>query len=694
MKNVPNPAGDPHGVACRVPRGLTHLDDQTSPYLLQHRNNPVAWFPWGERAFEEARRRDVPIFLSIGYSTCYWCHVMERDSFENQEVATLLNRDFVSVKVDREERPDVDQLYMEAIVGMTGHGGWPMSVFLTPTLHPFWGGTFFYRDRFISILRQVASAWREERAQIDRTASRISEILFARPEVAGSDADGEKVCLAAVAALRRCYDSEFGGFGSEPKFPPVHQLRFLLRMALAENPSPTAVVPLITTTLDAMACGGIHDHVGGGFHRYATDRAWLVPHFEKMLYDNALLAITYLEGWQLTGHSRYAAIARRTLDFMLRELRDEEGGFVCALDAGEVGREGEYYVWNKESLAEVLSAKELTLLADRFGLSGPPLLDSQWHIIHAGDAGVWDDTERPSVEPVLHRLKEIRDTRIPPRRDDKMLCGWSALAIEACAVAARVLGDPQYAAAAVQAMETLERRLGRPIRRSWAGGRAQIEPTLEDYAYLIAALRELWQVDVQDRWLVWARDLQEEQNHRLWNEEWGRYRFSDAPELIAQMDEVSDNALPSPQAVSYLNLRVLAHLFGNSDYARRAERMAEGILPYCIQTPTAHPTFLRALREDGLERVTLLVVASDAEREEVHSQIQSLRHQFLPTRMVIARLEEGNDGAESAVPLLQGRNPKNGAITYYVCRESSCEMPTASFVTATRSCGFQDELLA
>ncbi|MEP7082936.1 MAG: thioredoxin domain-containing protein, partial [Chloroflexota bacterium] len=466
------------------------LIDQTSPYLLQHAHNPVDWYPWGSEALERSRAEDRPIFLSIGYSACHWCHVMERESFENPEIAALMNERFVSIKVDREERPDLDDVYMAAVQAMTGSGGWPMSVFLTPDLRPFFGGTYFPpEDRhgmpgFPRVLSSVADAYRNRRAEVDQQAGMLAGHLQSQLAVPAGDRDPERRQLeAAVVRLAASFDERHGGFGGAPKFPAPTTLEFLLR-AWRRSADP-ATLSMVTRTLDAMADGGIHDQLAGGFARYSTDAHWLVPHFEKMLYDNALLAHAYLEGYRATGAERYAEVARSTLDFMLAELLTDDGGFASALDADSEGVEGRFYVWRADEFDSVLADAGLDeverhALAAYWGV----VPDGNWegvNVLHRAGAG---EISPDLVERGRAALLAARAARVRPARDDKQLAAWNGFALRALAHGALVLREPRYADATRRLVEFIEQRLARDDDRLWRtsrGGRSHTPAFAEDY---------------------------------------------------------------------------------------------------------------------------------------------------------------------------------------------------------------------
>ncbi|RMH04064.1 MAG: thioredoxin domain-containing protein, partial [Nitrospirae bacterium] len=489
----------------RKPNRLIHA---TSPYLLQHAYNPVDWYPWGEEALERARREDKPILLSIGYSACHWCHVMERESFENEEIAALMNEHFICVKVDREERPDLDEIYMQATVAMNqGHGGWPMTVFLTPEQHPIFAGTYFPptdrwgRPGFATVLKKIAEGWQTDREAIRRSASQFTERLRRSLQALPPLPVGQAEIDAAVEQFREEFDRRHGGFGSAPKFPPATALSFLLRQYAYTGD--LSILEMIRTTLDAMAAGGIYDHVGGGFARYSTDDRWLVPHFEKMLYDNALLARTYTEAFHLTGHPNDQRIARETLDYLLREMTSPEGGFYSATDADSEGVEGKFFVWTPEEIHTIAPSRED---AERFCAYYDITPQGNWEgksIPHtprsleavAQELGCSPEDLADSLARMKPLVYQARLKRVPPGLDDKILTAWNGMAIGALAEAARVFGEPRYLEAACRTARFLLTNLSRPdggLFRTYRQGKAHLPAYLEDYAYLAEGLLDLY----------------------------------------------------------------------------------------------------------------------------------------------------------------------------------------------------------
>ncbi len=564
------------------------LAQESSPYLLLHQSNPVDWYPWGEEAITRARAEDKPIFLSVGYSTCYWCHVMERESFSDPEIAALMNRTFVNVKVDREERPDLDEVYMAATQLLTGQGGWPNSVFLTPDLEPFYAGTYFPprerygRPGFGSLVIALGDAWKNRRAQIEGQAEEVTGALGRHLEERLPRSDklpGQGVAEAALASLARRFDREWGGFSQAPKFPTPSNL-FLLHELAAESPEAAA---MLATTLDRMARGGLFDHLGGGFHRYATDREWRVPHFEKMLYDNGLLLEVYALEHARTKDPELARVARETVTFLLAELAAPEGGFWSAIDAETGGKEGAYYVWTRGEIEAALGGEDTAFLAPLLGFDGPPFFEDHHYVLHlpapladlAAARRMGREQLLAEMRPAMARLKSTRDGRPRPLVDDKVLADWNGMAIAGLARAGRVLGEPAWvarAAAGARFVLGALRPAGGPLHHTWRQGQARREAFLSDYVHVVHALLVLAECDGSPEWLARARELTDEQIRRLGDPEGGFYTAAASRDLLFRTREVFDGATPAANALAVLNLIELAERTGEAGYREGAER--------------------------------------------------------------------------------------------------------------------------
>jgi len=671
-----------------------HLAGESSPYLLQHADNPVDWYPWGEEALERARREDKPVFLSIGYSACHWCHVMERESFTDLPTAQYLNEHFVSIKVDREERPDLDAIYMQAVNAMTGRGGWPLSVWLTPDGAPFYGGTYYPpRPRygmpsFRQVLEAVASAWSGRRQDLRDTALRLVDHL-------GRDAEGpaarklepplrSALIDEAVETLQRSFDPIYGGWGEAPKFPQPMVLDFLLaRQAVSPRPDVGSALEL---TLDAMASGGIYDHLGGGFHRYSTDERWLVPHFEKMLYDNAQLARSYLHAWLRLKKSRYREVAEETLDYLLRRMRHPKGGFFSAEDADSEGKEGAFYVWTLEQVKELLTPEEAELFTATYGVTAQGDFEGA-NILHlaAGPSAQRESggplRRAPLSEPLLasarHRLFQAREQRPRPARDEKVLAGWNGLALTALAEAARALGSDRYREAALAAGEFILDELVGPgdrLAHVWKDGAARGNGFLDDYASVIEGFLALYQATFAERWFVAAQALTDVMVQRFHRSAGGFYDTSDDHEaLLVRPRSLHDSPTPSGNSLAATVLLKMAAYTGDGRYTRYAEETLGSATRLVTRAPMMFGQWLSALHlaESG---VAELAVVGDLSSPVARDLLSVAGSSYRPDLVVAAR----PSGTRSALALLEGREPDAGAVaTAWLCRGSTCLPPTS-----------------
>jgi len=578
---------------------MNRLAQESSPYLLLHAENPVDWYPWGDEAFEKARAEDKPVFLSVGYSTCYWCHVMERESFSDPEIARQLNQGFVSIKLDREERPDLDEIYMTATQILTQSGGWPNSLFLTPDRKPFFAGTYFPpadrhgRPGFPRILQAIREAWALRRAEVIEQAESLFEAIQAQ---SGADQSAAPPDAAAAEELQsqlaRRFDRVHGGFGRAPKFPSPSNLCFLLDRA-----SDSAAREMLVVTLERMARGGIHDQLGGGFHRYSVDAEWLVPHFEKMLYDNAALARLYAEAAPLAPGSGFEEVARRSLDFVLAELTGDHGGFLSALDAETDGDEGAYYVWTREELRSAVDPDTDARLAAAYGYDGRPNFEHGRHVLYLPQP--LDAEAALGLEAGRRALLAVRDRRPRPLTDDKVLADWNGLAIAAMARAGALLGEARFVEAGARAarfvLDSLrEPRSGR-LRHTFRLGQARVDALLDDYAFLVDGLLELRRATGDDAWLEEARRLQAEQDERLWDAALGGYfNAGDDPRLLVRSKSAHDGAVASANGVAALNLLALADETGEPAYRERALALVGAFGRSIREHPLAHVTLVRA----------------------------------------------------------------------------------------------------
>ncbi len=689
------------------------LAHQKSPYLLQHAHNPVDWYPWGEEAFEKARREQKPIFLSVGYSTCHWCHVMEHESFSDPAIAEIMNRYFVSIKVDREERPDIDQIYMTYVQVTTGSGGWPMSVFLTPDLKPFFGGTYFPPDDrfgrpgFRTVLLRVREVWEKDRDKIVQSANQVVELLqkSVLADVGGSAKLQEPVLEKTYQQIKASYDPKNAGFGGAPKFPRPVVLNFLLRTYARTKQKDSLEMTL--QTLRAMARGGIHDHIGGGFHRYSTDAAWHVPHFEKMLYDQAQLASSYVDAYQITHDAFFAETARDILEYVLRDMRAPEGGFYSAEDADsllEEGKpevaaatEGAFYVWAAKQIEKVLGAAAIFNFAYGVAPHGnvPPEQDVQGefrgkniliarHSL-AETARHFSKSER-EIATVLsgarQKLFEARSHRPRPARDDKILTAWNGLMISGFARAAQALEEPRYLSAAEAAAGFVKANLYDPktgkLKRRYRAREAGIDGFLDDYAFFIQGLLDLYESSFDVEWLRWAVQLQEKQDQVFWDSKSGGY-FSTSggdPSILVQLRDDYDGAEPSPNSVAALNLLRLSEMTGRQAWREKAERLFAVFARRLESNPEALPQMAAAL-DFSLSRHKQIIIAGDPGAADTRALLRLVHGRFIPNKILL--LADGAQGQKQLaqwLPFLEGVTRKQGRATAYVCENYVCKLPT------------------
>jgi len=665
---------------------------EKSPYLLQHAHNPVDWYPWGEEAFAKARQEQKPIFLSIGYSTCYWCHVMEGESFENPQIAARINAGFVPVKVDREERPDLDALYLGAVMAMTGQGGWPTTVFLTPDGRPFWGGTYFPpEDRgglpgLPTVLQAVTEAWATRREELLRSAEAITQAIQQRARPEAATPLTAALLETAVQQFAGQFDATFGGFGDAPKFPRSHGLSFLLQQWAKHRDA--RLVEMVTTTLDAMARGGLHDQLGGGFHRYSTDAEWLVPHFEKMLYDQALLSRTYLEAYQITGQARYADVARDCFDYVLRDLRDPQGGFYAAEDAGEVGKEGEFYLWTPDEIEAAVGGEEAALVNRVYGVAPHGNFEGRSILHVAQPPAEIAKQDGAAVEAIEHRLTQARTAllaarsrRPRPHRDDKVLTDWNGLMIGALAYGARVLDEPRYAEAARAAADFLLSRLQRDgqLLHRWRDGSADVPAFLDDYAFLSWGLLELFETTQEPRWLEASQQLTRQMLELFRDADGGGFFLTGTrnERLVARTKELFDGAVPSGNSLAVLTLVRLGHLTMDAGFSREAERTLQAFAADLRQAPSAFPSFLSAL-DLWLGPSQEIVIAGDAAAPATRQMLREVFRRFLPRATVLLHPTGAQAAAlERLAPFVAAQQPLQGRPTAYVCQNHTCQLPTA-----------------
>ncbi|NOY40770.1 MAG: thioredoxin domain-containing protein [Planctomycetes bacterium] len=685
-----------------------HLASETSPYLLQHKNNPVDWYPWGAEALERAKKEQKPIFLSIGYSACHWCHVMEHESFENEEIAKSLNEKFICIKVDREERPDLDQLYMNAVQRLTGRGGWPMSVFLTPDQKPFYAGTYWppHAQRgmpgFDQVIASVSKAWEENRKEVVTMSDRLTADLAKLDQSEAAGEIDEELIVAAVVHFRKTFDRTHGGFGGAPKFPSPMILQLLLRHWHRKREQSS--LDMVRITLDRMAAGGIYDHLGGGFARYSVDARWLVPHFEKMLYDNAQLVATYLEAFQATGHEDYARVVRETLDYTLRDMTDTAGGFYSTEDADSEGVEGKFYTWKPADLREVLGEEAAETFARVYDVTDagnfehtnilnlPKTLKQQAKLL-----GIELEELKKQLAESQAKLFAAREQRIHPHKDDKVLVAWNGLMIDAMARAGAVLAEPRYVEAAAKAadflLEELRKTDGR-LLHTWRHGQAKIDAYLDDYTYLANGLVSLYESTFEGRYLDEAVALVEVVLDKFSDNDGNGFYYTadDQEALIVRGKDFLDNAVPSGNAMAAMALVRLGKMTGRQNYldAARSAMLAAADLMRRAPSATAQMLIAVDLR---LGPTYEMVLAGDLADETSRTAVAELHRRYLPNKVLVfaaANQQGAAKPSEALADLLLGKSMLKDAPTLYVCEGFTCQAPAQGLEEITHAL---DELM-
>jgi len=679
------------------------LANETSPYLRQHADNPVDWYPWGEEAFRIAQEQDKPILLSIGYAACHWCHVMAHECFENPDIARLMNERFVCIKVDREERPDIDALYMSAVQAMTGQGGWPLTVFLTPDGRPFYGGTYFPpEDRpglpgFPRVLLAVSETYRTRRAEVERAASDLVHFLNQQFALTLPTSTLTSTLLDEAARnLVPEFDREHGGFGTAPKFPAPTTLEFLLRTF--RRVGSQRAREMVTFSLEHMIRGGIYDHIGGGFHRYAVDAAWEIPHFEKMLYDNAQLSRLLVLAYQASGNPLFRRTATETLDYVLRELRLPGGGFASTQDADVEGEEGKFYTWTTEELEEALGPQLFSVAQQYFGLRPEGNFEGK-HVLHvpnppehvAAALGIGQEELMAQVAAIRSRLFALREQRPHPARDEKVLTSWNGLLLQALAEAATVLGEPTYAEAAVQLAAFLRDHLAEGDAHLWhvfADGQAKVTGLLEDYAYLARGLLALYELTFDRQWLHWARRLTETILREFRDPATGDFfdTTEHADHLVARPKSLFDSPTPSPIAVTADVFLRLSLLFGDGRYEEYARTVLERYAPLASEHPTGMSQFLLVL-DFLLAEPFEIALVGNPEQPDMAALLKVVREPYVPAKVVALRRPHEYD---ESIPLLLDRPQKNGTATAYVCRHFVCQQPVTTPAELARQLGLDD----
>jgi len=676
------------------------LISEKSPYLLQHAYNPVNWMPWGKNAFDKAERENKPIFLSIGYSTCHWCHVMAHESFEDDQVAKLMNDVFISIKVDREERPDIDKIYMTVCQMMTGSGGWPLTILMTPDKKPFFAGTYFPKtSRFgrmglIDLIKRIQELWNNQKNELLNSAEKITLSLQNIDQESPGDKFNETLLKKTYEQLRNRFDRENGGFGERPKFPTPHNLLFLLRYW--KRTGSKEALEMVEKTLKAMRKGGVYDHVGFGIHRYSTDSLWLVPHFEKMLYDQALVALAYLEMYQATKNVEYSRVAQEIFAYVLRDMTSEKGGFYSAEDADSEGEEGKFYVWSKKEIDDVLDEEESELAIKVFNIkeSGNFLEESTQkktghNILYHNDSlsniskelQTSEQDLRIKIEEISQKLFSIRKKRIHPHKDDKILTDWNGLMIAAFAKGAQVLCEPLYLETAKNAMNFILSEMrdndGRLLHR-FREGDAEVNGYLSDYAFLIWGLIELYETTFEIKYLKSAIELNKIQIDHFWDKNVGGFYFTsdDGEKLLTRQKEIYDGAIPSGNSVAMLNLLRLSYITGDIELEERADNLSRVFTDKLNSTPIAYTQFMVAA-DFAVGPSYSLVIAGESMSQDTNKMIQAIRNEYIPNKVFIhRRIEQNPPCIDELSNFVQFFDDLEGKATAYVCINKTCKPPT------------------
>jgi uncharacterized protein YyaL (SSP411 family) len=675
-----------------------HLINEQSPYLLQHAYNPVNWYAWGDEAFNKAKEEDKPIFLSVGYATCHWCHVMEHESFEDQEVATILNENFVSIKVDREERPDIDSIYMTVTQMMTGRGGWPMTVIMTPEKEPFFAGTYFPKNgRFgmtglIDILHQIIEIWQTKRADIHKTAEQVVSHLQNSSVTVQSEYNGEELLVRAFDELDSKFDEVLGGFGSQPKFPSPHNLLFLMRYWKKYNDD--IALHMVEKTLQEMRLGGIYDHIGFGFHRYSTDRHWLVPHFEKMLYDQAMLVLAYTEAYQITKNEIFKETAEEILEYVKRDMTSPEGGFYSAEDADSEGEEGKFYIWSFKEIKKLLSDEEVEFVIKVFNVSPKGnFLDeatqqqSPHNILHLKkpisdmllELKLSKEDFEKKLEIIRDKLFRQRKLRIHPLKDDKILTDWNGLMIAAFSKASRVFNNDDYRKIAEEALNFISDNLtledGR-LQHRYRNGNSAIIANLDDYAFLIWGLLELYETSFNPNHLSKARKLNSLLIKHFWDNDSGGFFFTpdDGEELLIREKPVYDGAIPSGNSVSMLNLLRLAKMTSDASLEKKADDLMKTFAKQINRIPSAF-TFILSSLDFAIGPSYEIILVAEEDDEKLVDFLLKLENSYIPNKVVILKYPDNNQLVKE-IEILKDYKLVNKQVTAYVCRDFVCKQPT------------------
>lgn len=679
-------------------RFQNHLKNEKSPYLLQHADNPVDWYPWGDEAFEKAKKENRPIFLSIGYSTCHWCHVMARESFQDPEIGQLMNQVFVSVKVDREERPDIDSVYMTACQMITGTGGWPLTIIMTPDLKPFFAGTYFPKESggrgagLRDLILNINDLWNDQKHELLESAEELTLSLQQLSKFKSGQELEDNILESAYKSLSNNFDYEYGGFGDYQKFPTPHHLLFLLRHWKRKDD--VNALTMVEKTLDAMVQGGIYDNVGFGFHRYSVDQQWILPHFEKMLYDQALLVIVYTEAYQATGKKRYMEAAQEVLEYLLRDMRSSEGGFYSAEDADSEGEEGKYYLWTADEIIKILGQEDGELFNQIYNVSadGNFKEESTGHqtgknVLYQSKS--WEELSSElqktpeelwwKMESAREKLFKARQKRIRPHKDDKILTDWNGLIIAALATAGRVYKRKDYVLAARETLNFIlnNLKINDQLMHRWREGEAAVNANLDDYAYLVWGLLELYQTTFLPEYLQMAQEYNKKLMDHFWDPEQGGYYFTAdfIPQVLVRQKEAYDTALPSGNSVQMLNLERLYLLTGNDEYRNTSIAMEKYFSAIIKRSPPAFTMFLSAIAFK-IGPSFNIVVAGSKNKDDTSLMLKTLQEQYLPNCVMV--FNSGDNHLNELIENMEDKNMVNDQVTAYVCGDGACYPPVNS----------------
>jgi len=669
------------------------LINEKSPYLLQHVNNPVDWYPWGEEAFQKAKNENKPIFLSIGYSTCHWCHVMAHESFESEEVAVLMNETFISIKVDREERPDIDKIYMTVCQMMTGSGGWPLTILLTPDKKPFFAGTYFPKESkfgrigIIDLIKRIKTLWINNKDELLESAEKITSSLQNLSQESPGDTFNKRILKKTYNQLLSQFDSEKGGFSESPKFPTPHNLLFLLRYW--KRTKEQQALEMVETTLREMRKGGIYDHIGFGIHRYSTDRNWLVPHFEKMLYDQALVALAYIEAFQATRKDIYKRTSEEIFEYVIHDMTSPLGGFYSAEDADSEGEEGKFYVWSKTELEKVLDQKEIELIINTYNIteSGNYLEEAtrkktSKNILHLEQIQVIEQEEQYlKLETIRQKLFNYREKRVRPHRDDKILTDWNGLMIAALAKGAKAFSNPKYLKIAQNATDFILHNLkkeGGELLHRYREGKAEIEGFLTDYAFFIWGLLEMFEATFNNKYLEIALELNKYLLKFFWDDHIGGFYFTSESneKLLTRQKEVYDGAIPSGNSVSMLNLLRLSYITGDHLLEEKADKLSRVFSEKLEASPLAYTQFMVAA-DFAVGPTYSLVIAGNSDAKDTLSIIEAVENEYLPNKVLLLRkMEQENPDIDKFSNFVQFFDDLDNKATAYVCINKTCKPPS------------------